>query len=248
MTPRLWIPGPLRPGDERVLDAEGSHYLCRVLRSAAGEALQVFDGEGARHVAHVAHADPRAARVRVGPALAPLPESPLRIRLAQCLSAGEKMDWTVEKAVELGVAGIAPLLCARSVVRLDGERAARRLEHWRRLVVAACMQCGRDRLPGLQAPVPLADWLAGRMPAAPGLVLAPSAALRLGEWVPAAAARGAPVELDLLVGPESGLTDAELDAARAAGLVPVSLGPRILRTETAGLAAIAALQARLGDL
>jgi 16S rRNA (uracil1498-N3)-methyltransferase len=110
------------------------------------------------------------------------------------------------------------------------------------------MQCGRDRLPGLQAPVPLADWLAKRTPAAPGLVLAPSAALRLGEWVPAAAARGAPVELDLLVGPESGLTDAELDAASAAGLVPVSLGPRILRTETAGLAAIAALQARLGDL
>lgn len=248
MTPRLWIPGPLRPGDERVLGAESSHYLCRVLRSAAGDALQVFDGEGARHLAHVTHSDPRAARLRIGEALAPLPESPLRIRLAQCLSTGEKMDWTIEKAVELGVAAIAPLLCARSVVRLEGERVERRLEHWQRLVRAACMQCGRDRLPALLRPVALADWLAGRARATPGLVLVPSAALSLGEWAPAGAARGDRLEVDLLVGPESGLANAEIQAAHAAGLVPVSLGPRVLRTETAGLAAVAALQARLGDL
>jgi len=165
--------------------------------------------------------------------------------LAQCLSAGEKMDWTIEKAVELGVSAIVPLQSRRSVVRLDEDRARRRAEHWQRLIVAACMQCGRDRLPALAPVRTLEDWLAEPAAGAPRLVLAPGAAVSIGELAAPAGSGGPAV---VLVGPESGLTDEEMEQARSAGFVAVSMGPRILRTETAGLAALAVLQARFGDL
>ena len=244
MTPRLHLPGPLAAGARRVLEREASHYLCRVLRMGAGAAVEVFDGRGARHAATIADPDARACTLLVG---APLPagaESPLRITLAQCVSASEKMDWTIEKAVELGVAAIAPLLSQRSVVRLDAERSRKRAEHWQRVVVAACMQCGRDRFPELSAAGALSDWVAASSGAL-RLVLVPGAATRLRELTLPEGHDGA---LDLLVGPESGLSDEEVALATRAGFVPVSLGPRVLRTETAGLAAVAALQARFGDL
>lgn len=240
MAPRVHLPGPLRPGAAVELDREPSHHLCRVLRLAPGDAVQVFDGEGARHAATIDTVDARRCRIVIGDALpGPVPAR-LRLTLAQCVSAGEKMDWTIEKAVELGVAAIVPLLAQRGVVRLDAQRAQRRVEHWRRLVIAACMQCGQDRLPPVANPQPLSQWLRARRGA--GFVLDPDARTRL------AAVELADADVDLLVGPESGLSDDERAAAEAAGMSPVSIGPRVLRTETAGLAAIAVLQSRFGDL
>lgn len=240
MIPRVLVPGLLLPGTRVDLEREPSHHLCRVLRLTRGDALQVFDGAGARHAASIDEADARRCRIVIGEAQpAPAPGA-LRLTLAQCVSAGEKMDWTVEKAVELGVTAIVPLLSQRSMVRLDEQRAQRRVDHWRRLVVAACMQCGQDLLPRVADPIPLSQWLQSRQGA--GLVLDPGAPLRLG------AAGIVTGSLDLLVGPESGLSPEELAAAEAAGLTRVSLGPRVLRTETAGLAAIAVLQSRFGDL
>lgn len=245
MTPRLHLAGPLATGARRTLDRETSHYLCRVLRMAAGDPVEVFDGEGSRHAAGIVDADTRACVLRIGGALPSTAESPLAITLAQCVSAGEKMDWTIEKAVELGVAAIAPLLSQRSVVRLDAERGRKRAEHWQRIVVAACMQCGRDTLPALLPSRALADWIDAPSTATLRLALVPGASIRLGEL---AMPGGAPGSIDLLVGPESGLSGEEVAHAVRAGFTLVSMGPRVLRTETAGLAAIAVLQGRFGDL
>jgi 16S rRNA (uracil1498-N3)-methyltransferase len=242
MTPRLYLPVSLRAGDEFDLSTEQSHYVARVLRLRPGDPLQVFDGNGARHAAVIAALQSKQVRLRLGDALVPGAESPLSITLAQCISSAEKMDWTIEKAVELGVAAIQPLISRRSIVRLDAQRAQRRGEHWQRLIVAACMQCGRDRLPALAPTTDLTGWLAPPTPGVTALVLVPGGAVRLSRIEAPSA------HIRLLVGPESGLTDDEIEAARAAGFIEASLGPRVLRTETAGLAALAVLQARAGDL
>lgn len=243
MIPRLYLPAALVPGQEIALDRDQSHYASRVLRLRPGDALQVFDGAGARHAASIAEADPRRCVLRIGEALQAATESPLRVTLAQCLSASEKMDWTIEKAVELGVSEIVPLQSKRSVVRLDADRARRRAEHWQRLIVAACMQCGRDLLPALRPVQGFADWLAGAPQGDLRIVLAPGAPGPIGA-LPGKGITAATV----LVGPESGFDDDELEHAIDAGFGPVSIGPRILRTETAGLAALSVLQARFGDL
>ena len=242
MTTRLHLPGPLTEGQRVELAAEQCHYLQRVLRLRAGQAIEVFDGAGRRFEASLEHLSQRDARVLVGAALTPTAESGLRVSLAQCLSSAEKMDWTIEKAVELGVHRIVPISSARSIVRLDSERATRRLEHWRRLIVAACAQCGRDTLAEIVLPQPLAAWLDARERTHAAIVLSPGAAAGLGTI--AIAQR----DVDLLVGPEGGLAEDELNAATRAGFVAASLGPRVLRTETAGLAALAVLQSRFGDL
>ncbi|MGD9942217.1 MAG: 16S rRNA (uracil(1498)-N(3))-methyltransferase [Burkholderiaceae bacterium] len=263
------------------LDARQSHHLVRVLRLGPGATVECFDGRGARFSARIETADAKACMLRLEERLASVTESPLRITLAQCISSAERMDWTIEKAVELGVHAIQPLSSLRSQVRLDAARAAKRAEHWSRIIEAACMQCGRDRLPLLRPVMTLPSWLdrdaaagidaneerandgnandekandgdvsdeaappTSPLPPAPplGLVLHPAAAVPLSA---VAVDRQRP--LRLLVGPESGLADDELAAARAAGFMPVKLGPRVLRTETAGLAALAALQIRAGD-
>jgi 16S rRNA (uracil1498-N3)-methyltransferase len=246
MVPRLLVADLRAAGQPIALAADQAHYALRVLRLRTGDTMELFDGAGARWSARLVEAGRDSARLELLAPLAPRPESPLRLTLAQCLSAADRMDYTIEKAVELGVAAIVPVASERSVVRLDEARAQRRVTHWRRVIVAAAMQCGRDRLPDLAAPVPLADWLAARAPTQPGWVLDPEAV----EPLTAAALRlpcgGA--EATLLVGPESGLAPHEIAQARRAGLVPVRLGPRVLRTETAGLAALAVLQALRGDL
>ncbi|MCL4747015.1 MAG: 16S rRNA (uracil(1498)-N(3))-methyltransferase [Burkholderiaceae bacterium] len=242
MPTRLHLPGPLRTGLERDLGADQRHYLLRVMRLREGDALEVFDGAGRRFEAKLARLAQRDARVLLGAELAAAPESALRVTLAQCISGAEKMDWTIEKAVELGAHGIVPISSARSIVRLDPQRAARRVEHWQRLVAAACAQCGRDTLADVAPPQSLESWLESRDRGRGAIVLAPGAQSRL-----ASLAFGS-LELDLLVGPEGGLSDSELAAAERAGFVRASLGPRVLRTETAGLAALAVLQSRYGDL
>ena len=248
MRPRILIAaanGPA-PTDEaiRVLDARQSHHLVRVLRLAAGAPVECFDGSGARFDARIERADAKACTVRLLAPIAAVTESPLAITLVQGISAAERMDWTVEKAVELGVHAIQPVVTARTQVRLDAQRLQRRHEHWARIVEAACMQCGRDRLPVLGVPVELDRWLAESAPS-PGrtrIVLDPEGAARLADL----GVEGS-CAVDLLVGPESGLSPPELQAACAAGFQAVRLGPRVLRTETAGPAAIAALQALAGD-
>lgn len=245
MRPRLLIADAGRLVDEPVrLDAQRSHHLVRVLRLQPGAPLECFDGDGGRFEARLETADARGCTVRVGAALPSATESRLRMTLLQCVSSGERMDWTIEKAVELGVASIQPLLSAHSPQRLDAERSKRRREHWQRLVEAACMQCGRDRLPLLHEARPLERWFTDRTTpaAATSIVLLPDATLALSR-VPIAAGR----EIELLVGPESGLTAREAARAVESGFAAARLGPRTLRTETAGLAALAALQALAGD-
>lgn len=245
MRPRVLIADAGGMGDEPVrLDAARSHHLVRVLRLQAGAALECFDGRGARFEARLERADPRGCTIRIGTRVSSDTESALRVTLLQCVSGSERMDWTIEKAVELGVHDIRPLLSAHSPQRLDAERAKRRREHWQRLVEAACMQCGRDVLPEVHEPRPLERWLAGsaRPAGATSIMLLPGAGRTLHD-VPLDA-EGA---VELLVGPEAGFAEREASRAIDAGFRPIRLGPRILRTETAGLAALAAIQALAGD-
>ena len=244
---RLFHDGPLSVGAQVRLDAASSHHAVRVLRLAAGSTLEVFNGQGLRWPARLVQAQADAALVELGDPLDAGMESPLALHLAQCLPAGDKMDWVIEKAVELGVRSIQPLAARRSVLRLEGSRADKRLAHWRRIAIAACMQSGRDTLPEIGPVLDLRTWLrtgvddatqaSGRV----RWVLMPGASKPLGT------SEAAPSAAWLLVGPEGGLDDEESQAALQAGWTPLRLGPRVLRTETAGLAALAALQLKFGD-
>ena len=232
---------PAGPGHRVALDERRSHHLVRVLRLRGGESVEAFDGAGNCFAATIVEADAKRSVLLIGEPLACPAESPLSITLAQCLSSAERMDWTIEKAVELGARAIVPLDSERSQVRLDAARAARKHEHWQRIAESACAQSGRAWLPALHPLMPLRAFVSDARTAR-RLVLAPGAPVRLS-----AAGVASGDSLTLLAGPESGFSDAELALAIAAGYEPVALGPRILRTETAGLAAIAALQALAGD-
>lgn len=221
-----------------------ARHAARVLRLRSGDALVLFDGRGGEFAARVGSVERERVSVEVLEWCARECEAPLSLTLVQALQAGEKMDLTVQKAVELGVVHIQPVAAQRSVVRLAGERAARRVEHWQGVAVAACEQCGRNRVPQVAAITPLADWLAQPpRQAALRLLLLPGAAHSLATLPPPE--RGAHVEL--LIGAEGGLAPEEIGLALRAGFVAIRLGPRILRTETAGLAALAAMQCLWGD-
>ncbi len=242
---RVHVPGPLAAGTTVELEAGAAAHLVRVLRLARGAPLAVFDGRGREHAATIAAVRDARVAVLVGEPLAPAAESPLAITLAQGVSRGERMDYAIQKATELGVARVVPLLCERSVVKLDAGQAARKLEHWRGIAAAAAGQCGRAVVPEIAAPCRLLDHLANAVPVAAGacrLVLAPQAA-QGPRQLPAAV-----TAVELLIGPEGGLTDGELQAAALRGYAALKLGPRVLRTETAAAAAIAVLQALYGDL
>lgn len=239
MSARLFIDPAecsLAAGTALALPETAAHHALRVLRMREGDALTLFDGTGGEWPATIASADRRGATVAVGAHRAVERESPLAIRLAIGLLATDAMDYAVRKSVELGVAAIDPILAARS----QGAARSHRADHWRRIVIAACEQCGRNRLPVVAAPRPLGDWLAARHRATPGIVLAPGARATIAALAPAGA-------LDVLVGPEGGFDPRELDAASRAGLRPVAMGPRVLKAETACVAALAALQAIGGD-
>lgn len=237
---RLYIPSPLTVGAEVALPEPAARHAVQVLRLREGEAVTLFDGRGGEYAAQLTTIAKREVTATVIAHRDVERESPLDLTLAQCVSKGDRMDYTVQKAVELGVTRIVPLLSERTVVRLDAERWQKKREHWQGIIVGACEQCGRNRLP-LLAPVQTLDtWLA----AGDGLrlLLDPMAGGGLRQRPPP------PSVVSLLVGPEGGLSAAELDAARAAGCESLALGPRVLRTETAGVAALAAIQARWGDL
>jgi 16S rRNA (uracil1498-N3)-methyltransferase len=241
MNPRFYCAIPLAAQRSIDLPEAAAHHALRVLRLKPGDAVTLFNGEGGEYPGRIADAG-RKVRVELAAWRDIERESPLEVTLAQALPAGDRMDWVVQKAVELGVARIVPLAAARCVVKLAGERAERRAGHWQSVAVSACEQCGRNRVPEIAPVLDLRHWLALQPANNEGrrLLLDPQAGLRLRE-VPA---RGG---VTLLVGPEGGLTEDEEAAARAAGFQGVALGPRILRTETAGPAALAALAALHGD-
>ncbi len=240
--PRFYCPQPLIPGSVVDLPEAVAHHL-HVVRQQSGDELVLFNGEGGQVCARLAEIGKRRASAEVIALEAVDVELPFRVTLAQGLPEGSKMDWIVEKAVELGAAGIIPLAAQRSVVRLSSDRADKRLAHWQGVVVSASEQCGRNRLADV-APVQDANrWLA--TPATgTSILLSPSAEASLAQWVRATP----PQDVTLLVGPEGGFTDQEEETARAAGALALSMGPRVLRTETAGLAALAILAAGWGGI
>ncbi|HSN72701.1 MAG TPA: 16S rRNA (uracil(1498)-N(3))-methyltransferase [Steroidobacteraceae bacterium] len=239
---RVYVEGPLAAGAEIELPAAGAYHVGRVLRLRPGAPLIVFDGSGGDWHAEIVTVTGHSVVVQLESRVPGTSESPLRITLIQGLSRSERMDWTLQKAVELGVAAIAPVLTVRSVVRLDEKQAARKVEHWRGIVIAACEQCGRNRIPEVRAPVPLEKYLSETRREGGRYVLAPGAPIAL------AGLASVPGKIELLVGPEGGLDDAEVAAAQQAGFTAVRLGPRTLRTETASVVALTVLQAMWGDL
>ena len=236
---RTYVDAPLAPGALVTLSESATAHLVRVLRLGLGEACVVFNGDGNDYDGHLVSLGKRGAEVEVRAVRAVDNESPLRITLAQGVARGDKMDLVLQKATELGVAAIVPVLTERTEVKLDAERSEKRLQHWRGVVAAACEQSGRARLPSLSAPVPLRDWAAT---ATPGWFLNPRGEDSLHDLPTALSS------IVLAIGPEGGLADRDLTTLKAAGFRGLRLGPRILRTETAGLAAIAAIQAFRGDL
>ncbi len=241
--PRLFVDRPLAAGAEITLGDDAARHVGRVLRCRPGDALTLFDGSGAEFAGSLASVGRRGVVIRLAERRDVSVESSLGITLIQGVARGDRMDTVVQKATELGVRRIVPLLSEFSVVRLDAERAEKRRQHWQRVAASACEQCGRNVLPSIDPPVSLPELLAAAIPAnAARLLLLPSAPTAL----PAAA--DGPGAVELLVGPEGGLSDDEIELATSRGYRPVSLGPRILRTETAAIAALTVAQALWGDL
>ncbi len=236
--PRFHVDIPLVVGEPTTLSRAATRHALRALRLRQGEMLTLFNGHGGEYAAQLINAREPEAEVQVIRFDAREAELQWPITVAQGLSSGDRMDWTVEKAVELGAAAIAPLGMARSVVRLSGERAKSRRDHWQALAVAASEQCGRNRVAEVEPVKPLAEWLQALPDATLRLVLAPDGASL-------ATLRRPPVgrRVVLLVGPEGGFTPEELQTVIEAGFRSTSLGPRVLRTETAAAAAIAMLTA-----
>ena len=239
LVPRFFAPVELSPGAEIELPERAARH-CAVLRLRCGDAVTVFNGEGGEFAAKLTRASRNNARAVVISMQAVERESPLAIVLAQCVSSGDRMDVTLQKSTELGVSRIVPIASERSVVRLSSDRADRRVAHWRNVVVAACEQCGRNRVPEIAAITDLATFLGRVRGEGMRLLLAPDADRDLKHLEP-------PRAVTLLVGPEGGLTLGERRDAGTSGFEPVRFGPRVLRTETAPLAAIAAMQALWGD-
>jgi 16S rRNA (uracil1498-N3)-methyltransferase len=239
--PRFHIAGELRAGMTLTLPESAAHHAARVLRLRVGDGVTLFNGQGGEYPALIMAIDRQAVTVEVGDHDAVERESPLAVTLVQAISSGERMDLTIQKAVELGAQRIVPVDSQRSVVRLKGERAEKRVAHWQQVAIAACEQCGRNRVPEVAMIVPLEAWLAGERNATLRWALIPGANTALRELP----RPDKPIEL--LVGPEGGLTAAEAEQAQRAGYLPVRLGPRVLRTETAAPALLAALQALWGD-
>ncbi|WP_198116571.1 16S rRNA (uracil(1498)-N(3))-methyltransferase [Massilia rhizosphaerae] len=240
--PRFHCPQPLVPGSLVDLPEAVAHHL-HVVRHQSGDELVLFNGEGGQARARIADIGKRRASAEILALEAVDVELPFRVTLAQGLPEGSKMDWIVEKAVELGAAGIVPLAAQRSVVRLSGERADKRLAHWQAVVVSASEQCGRNRLADVAPVQDFNRWL-GQGADGVRILLSPRADASLAAWARQTPAR----DVTLLIGPEGGFTDQEEDAARAAGALALSMGPRVLRTETAGLAALAILAAGWGGI
>lgn len=240
--PRFYFPDSLSVGAIVSLPDDVAHHI-HVLRLAIGETITLFNGEGGEYQATLSSVEKKRASAEIKTFSPREAELPYTVMLAQALPEGSKMDWIIEKAVELGVTAIQPLAAQRCVVRLNAERAAKKTEHWHGIIVAAAEQSGRNRLPHLAGPANLHDWL-GQHCLHRRILLSPRADQSLSNW-----ARHHPHQaVSLVIGPEGGFTEQEESAAIAQGAIALSMGPRVLRTETAGLAALAALNAIWGQL
>jgi 16S rRNA (uracil1498-N3)-methyltransferase len=238
--PRFYCREVLAPGAHIDLPAPVARHAVRVLRLPPGAEIVLFDGRGGEYEARIERIEKDRVVAALGAWHDVERESGLRVTLVQAVQAGEKMDYTVQKAVELGVSHIVPVDSRRSVIRLSGERAARRVAHWQGVAAAACEQCGRNQVPPLAPLEKLESWLARPADGALRLILAPDAEQALVDLAPTKS-------LQILIGAEGGLDPQEIIAASQVGFMAVRMGPRILRTETAGLAALAAVQALWGD-
>jgi 16S rRNA (uracil1498-N3)-methyltransferase len=236
----VYVDAPLREGLHLELPPAAGVHLAKVLRVRSGDELVVFAGDGLEYPASVEGVRGSRVAVAIGEPRTVDRESPLAVTLVQCIARADRMDVIVQKATELGVARIVPVQSRRGVVRIESAQAQSKAEHWRAIVVSACEQCGRNRLPAVEAPRRLIDYL-GTLPAGgTRLLLEPGADSR----------RALPIEgeVTVAIGPEGGLDDEEIEAFRLAGFEAMRLGPRVLRTETAAIAALAWLQGRYGDL
>ncbi|MFG6176276.1 16S rRNA (uracil(1498)-N(3))-methyltransferase [Halomonas sp. THAF12] len=238
--PRIHVAAALTAGGDVVLPDSPARHVARVLRLGEGAPLVLFDGHGLEAEAMLVETGRKRVVARVEAVHEGRGESPLAVHLGQAISKGDRMDYAIQKAVELGVAAITPLYTEHGDVRLKGEREARKLSHWQAVAASACEQCGRATVPPIHPPTGLADWLAHRDEAL-RLVLHPGTpgALDRADSVTSAA---------LLIGPEGGLSTGEVEMATAADFAALTLGPRILRTETAPVVALSLLQDRFGDL
>ncbi|MGH8724145.1 MAG: 16S rRNA (uracil(1498)-N(3))-methyltransferase [Burkholderiales bacterium] len=239
MVSRFYLDAPLRAGSVCTLPEDSAHHAVHVLRLREGDEVTLFNGRGGEYAARIASMQRLRISIDLLQHRAIEREAPLRVTLVQGVSAGERMDSTVRKAVELGVAAVQPVLAARSVARPRGERADSRRAHWQKVAIAACEQCGRNRIPQVHPLVAFGDYRSGAD--AMKILLSPLAELPFSRLP----LKGS--EFVLAAGPEAGFTAAEEAALAAAGFVPASLGPRVLRTETAAVAALAALSALRGD-
>ncbi len=240
--PRFHCNLPLEIGQRIALPETVAHHL-QVLRLREGEVITLFNGQGGEYGAVLVALERRRAEAEVKTFTPREAEPGHGITLAQALPEGSKMDWIVEKAVELGVTGIQPLVAQRSVVRVDAERAAKKAAHWQGVIIAAAEQSGRNRLPALAPVLPFQAWIA-QQDMHKRILLSPRATESLAGW----ARHHPPQAVTLIIGPEGGLTNEEEQAALRQGAMCLSMGPRVLRTETAGLAAVAAVQALWGGL
>ena len=240
-TVRHFVDAALADGSRVALPEDAVAHLIRVLRMGIGDPITLFNGDGFDYPAKISSLSKKSAEALVTVKCEVCNESPLRLTLAQGIARGEKMDLILQKATELGVARIAPVITERTEVRLDGDRAAKRMQHWRGVVTAACEQSGRARVPVVLEPQTLASFAVSE---APGLrfILDPVADKGIAD-----AGIGVDQPVTLLIGPEGGLSERDRGLLRAAGYQGLRLGPRILRTETAGLAALAAINAIYGD-
>lgn len=242
LRPRFFTAQPLAEGQTLALEKEPSRHIARALRMQAGDVLCLFDGSGREAKAHITAIEKDRVVVALSDLAQLSRESPLEVTLAVAISRGDRMDTVVQKATELGVSSIWPLLSERAGVRLEGDRLDKKLGHWQRIAISACEQCGRNRIPQISPPAKLATVLQRAADTGPALRLM---------LHPAGEVSTLPSRCEsllLLVGPEGGFSDAEVDQAVATGFSNFQLGPRILRTETAPLAALAVAQARWGDL
>ena len=240
--PRFYCPPPLPLNTHFELPPEAAHHASRVLRLRVGDAVQIFDGLGNMLDAtihslqgkHVILGNLQTSMVQ--------PEKSLQIVLAQAMCSSEKMDWIVQKSVELGVSEIVPIQTQRSVAKLSGSRAEKRAEHWRQVAIYACEQCGRNTLPLINPPQEFSSWLAQtKHDSSSKFILLPGGATSLrNQAIPQQ-------RVTLLIGPEGGLSNDEANVAQQLGFSPVLLGPRVLRTETAAIAGISAIQTLWGD-
>jgi 16S rRNA (uracil1498-N3)-methyltransferase len=240
--PRFYCSQELSVGAAVALPDHVAHHV-QVLRMTPGDEITLFNGEGGEYIASLTAMDKKRATAEIKAFSPRETELPYAITLAQALPEASKMDWIIEKAVELGATAIQPLAAQRCVVRLSVERAAKKLAHWQGIIIAAAEQSGRNRLTHLAEPIDFNAWIA-QQNLHPRILLTPRAEQSLSEW----ARHQPPQSVALMIGPEGGFTEQEESTARAQGTLMLSMGPRVLRTETAGLAALAALNAAWGGM